>query len=44
MIVAMVATAGKQKSRFVISHTSDIVCFPMFKIRIKTVGADRACA
>jgi len=36
MIVAMVVTAGKQKSRFGIIHTEDIVCFPVFKIRIKT--------
>ena len=42
MIVAMVVTAGKQKSRFGISHTSDIVCFPVFKIRIKTVGWRRS--
>jgi hypothetical protein len=38
MIVAMVLTAGKQKSSFVISHTSEIVCFPVFKTRIKTGG------
>jgi len=42
MMVAMVVTAGKQKSRFGISHTSDIVCFPVFKIRIKTVGWRRS--
>jgi len=44
MIIAMVVTAGKQKSRFGVSHTSDIVWFPVFKIRIKQlVGAGRVC-
>jgi hypothetical protein len=36
MIVAMVVTAGKQKSRFGVSHASDIVCFPVFNIRINS--------
>jgi hypothetical protein len=43
MIFAMVVTAGKQKSRCGISRTSDIVCFPMFKIRKELVGGDRVC-
>jgi hypothetical protein len=42
MTVAMVVTAAKRKSRFDISHTSDIVCFRVFKIRIKTFGWDRS--
>jgi len=42
MIVAIVVTAGKQKSRFGISHTEDIVCFPVFKMRIKAVGWGRS--
>ena len=36
MIVTMVLTAGKQNSRFGIIGTSDIVCLPLFTIKIKT--------
>jgi hypothetical protein len=42
MIVAIVVTAGKEKSRFAIGHTSAIVYFPLFEIRIQILSWGRS--